>query len=260
MIEPGTELRSRWGDTSVVYRHDAGGGIYLQTDGAARSAFVLIAPAQLGRDYHPTGIVRPDPRHPDYRGALPPVASPEATPTPPTDTATTAAGAQVEGLFDSPGTGALAYLARLPAPTPPTLGALQPSRAFWSVPTQEVAYWRPCLTPAPDGSEPHCHFIASNFEPQWYCPACHPNRIRLSEVDPPAPWSVAVPLTPWGDQAPIWETANRPALREVYEERAGVLQYEGGLPQRAAEAQAYRELVTRFTKAVEARAAQLGLL
>lgn len=58
---------------------------------------------------------------------------------------------------------------------------------------------------------------------------------------------------PWGIGKPVWETLANPrhaaAAREVWEERAAIMEYDGGLPRMLAEWDAYRDLVSRMTPA-----------
>ncbi len=126
-----------------------------------------------------------------------------------------------------------------------TLDASRPGGSYWSVPDVETHYWRPCKELANDGSGPHVFFIASNLILSFYCPACRPRRIVIGDG-----FSVAAPVAPWGAGAPIWEgLSTAPKLIEWYEERAAIMEHEGGLPKAAAQHQAYQLLVTKLKTA-----------
>jgi hypothetical protein len=152
-----------------------------------------------------------------------------------------------------------------PAPAPPprtvpapllALGAMRPGGSYWSVPSEETSYWRPCFSPAAEGGS-HCWFIASNLELSLWCPTCRPARIRISDAAP----LTTVPVTPWGAAPAAWaDEPDAAAWREDYEERAAILQYLGNLPRRAAEAEAYRLIRIKLTNTRAPRGAQLSLV
>lgn len=130
-----------------------------------------------------------------------------------------------------------------------TLGAVQPGRTLCTAPNNEVFYWRPCIARSEiEPGEPHAHFIASNLIINMYCPACRPNRIRIVDA-----FQVPKVLPPWGAGDAIWDLtggAKGEKLREWYEERAAVMEYEGGLPRPAAQDQAYSLLLARIRGAL----------
>jgi hypothetical protein len=131
------------------------------------------------------------------------------------------------------------------AAPPETLGARRPGGSYHSVPDVETWYWRPCLTPAHGEATPHCWFIASSRIISLYCPTCRPTRIVVGET-----FVVRAPATPWHPGRPVWEGARNAAdLREWYEERAAIIQYDGKVTRAAAEDQAYRQLLLRIENA-----------
>jgi hypothetical protein len=143
-------------------------------------------------------------------------------------------------------------------PPPPisTLGAMRPGGSYWSVPSAETSYWRPCFSPSAEGG-PHCWFIASNLVLSLWCPTCRPERIRIVDR---APMTTA-PLTPWGPGRPVWaDELDADDWREDYEDRAAIVQYLGNLPRRAAEFEAYRLIAIKLANARAPRGVQLSLV
>jgi hypothetical protein len=144
-------------------------------------------------------------------------------------------------------------------PPPLTLGAIRPGSSYCSV--GDPPYWMGCLTisqvPREEHAErndkdeapiaPHCYFITSAAAPRLLCSACQPDPVVAS---PPAPAPEPDPVgEPWGTERPIWETLpnRRHAMvaREVWEERAAIMEYDGGLSRAAAEHAAYKLLVAQ---------------
>jgi hypothetical protein len=123
-----------------------------------------------------------------------------------------------------------------------TLGAVRPGGSLCTCPGIETYYWRPCLTF--EGGEPHCFFIASNFNLNLYCPACRRFLNRI--VDP---LQIPKALMPWGDGEPIWDLvggARGQSLFAWYEERSAIMEYEGGMTRARAQDSAYRLLLARM--------------
>jgi hypothetical protein len=104
---------------------------------------------------------------------------------------------------------------------------MKPGGSYHSLPGVETLSWRPCLSRSYEGDGPHAWFIGSSLEVTLLCPACRP--------------------TPWHPGRPVWfGEPDAAALIEWYEERAAIVEFDGGVSRGAAEVQAYRALVARF--------------
>jgi hypothetical protein len=105
------------------------------------------------------------------------------------------------------------------------------------------------MTRAEEGGESHVYFISSAAAPRLLCFACRPETESRDRVHPPeeqAPEAVSaitpvLSRPPWGDAAPIWKSRlDKSWLEEEWNERAGIMQHDGGLSRPQAEHAAYR--------------------
>ncbi len=157
------------------------------------------------------------------------------------------------------------YLALPPVayvPPPSTLGASRTGVGLCTHPGEETFYWRPCITtvqgwegvPWLPTEDSHCWFIGSNLNISLLCPGCNPHRNRIVDAPsmPPTMAPRPAPL-PWGDGDPIWDKlggSRGEAFRAWYEERAAIMEFEGGMPRAAAQENAYKLLLSRMQGAL----------
>lgn len=270
MIAVGSELVDRWGDRFRCTRVQADGDFYLTnlSHPSPTGGKIFTGPGAVAAGWYQ--LV------PASEVAVPP---PSASPIPPTPEPLSSTCFVCIGVPCDVWTLCERHVGELVERvldrtcedrTAETLGATCPKRTVASVPTIESFTWLPCMTTSPyDDGGPHCYFIKSNLELVFYCEACRPNRNRIVEPSAPLPPPIAPAGPPWGGESPLWETVG-PTLaaktREWYEERAAVLEFEGGLERAAAERTAYRELVARYQASVaererrRAEGPQLGLI
>lgn len=137
-----------------------------------------------------------------------------------------------------------------PSPARLTLGAIRPGSSYYSaggVPS-DPPYWIGCMTRTEESGEggehagePHCYFIKRSWEVTVFCPTCRPDRNEIRQ--PP----------PWGDTLPLWKDPGisekkAAALEDWYQERAAIMEYDGGMSRWEAERAAYWLLMERMAQ------------